>query len=223
MPARRAVKLRWHSFYFATNQTSGNTMADDVNPYNAAAQTPALSQSVAGPPPTTADFMIELDDVVALTVNSPASRQRRRAVLISLCCLWVVLVIVGWPLLNRGLSVISMVWLVFALAWTASFSPPLWRWRISRACRKIYGDRLPWQQTTVISSDGIKTITPESEGRHRWQAVQDIATNPNYVFFFLNKAQAIVVPARAFRGEAEFHAFIRSAREFWTAATGRGA
>ena len=117
----------------------------------------------------------------------------------------------------------GLILLVFILALSASLSPPMWRRTMRRACIKVHGDSLPRQQTVLLSSDWISTITPDSEGHHRWRAIQNVSATPMHVFFYVNNAQAVVVPARAFFDEAGFHAFVALASDFWTKATGRSA
>jgi hypothetical protein len=198
-------------------------MLEKINPYNAGNQRAAISQSRAEWPPATADFMLELDDVVALSLRATAGRRQRRIALISLCVLCIlcaVSLVVVWLRGESGLG-FGLILLVFILTLCASLSPPMWRRTMRRACVKVHEDSLPRQQTVLLSSDWISTITPDSEGRHRWRAIQNISATPTHVFFFVNNAQAVVVPARAFFNDAEFHAFVTLARDFWTRTTGR--
>ncbi|HWB09287.1 MAG TPA: YcxB family protein [Pirellulales bacterium] len=57
--------------------------------------------------------------------------------------------------------------------------------------------------------------TPHSEGRYRWEGLDSIDTTATHVLFYLSKLHAVIVPARAFRNEAQFQAFVALARERW--------
>lgn len=198
---------------------------EKINPYNAGNQPAAISQCGAGPP-TTAEFMLELDDVVALSLHAPATRRRRRVGLICVCvlCVLCIVSVVGVGLgKERSLGFGTRFLLGLTLALSMFLSPPLWRRRTRREYGRIYGGTLPWHEAVILSSEGIKRVSPHSEGLHRWRAIQNISATPTHVFFYVNNAQAVVVPARAFFDEAEFHAFVALASDFWTKATGRSA
>jgi len=199
---------------------------EKINPYNAGSQPVTASQTQAASPPMTAEFMLELDDLVALSLQMPATRRQCRIGLICLCVLCVscaVAVVAVWLPGEIRLNYWPLVLLVLVVALSASLSPPILRRRIRRACVKVYGDTLPWQETVGLSAQGIKAVTPDSEGLLRWKAIQRINVTSTHAFFFINNAHACIVPARAFLDEAEFQAFVAVANDFWTGATGRTA
>lgn len=199
---------------------------EKINPYNAGTKPVASSRSLAASPPTTAEFVLEIDDLVALSLQMPATRRQSHIGLVclgALCILSVVAVVAVWFAGDIRLDFWPLVLLVLVVALSASLSPPMLRRRIRRACVKAYGDTLPWQETVDLSAEGIKAVTPDSEGLLRWQAIRDIRATSTHAFFFVNNVQACIVPARAFFDETEFHAFVAVAKDFWTAATARTA
>jgi hypothetical protein len=193
-------------------------MADEINPYNAAARPATMSESMLDPSPTTADFMLQLDDVVEMSLHAPANRrQRRKVILVCLVgSLGGLLLVLNREVRFGGIIIMAALW-----ASLASILSPLWRWRIKRLCAQIHAGDLPWQQTVNLSSAGLKTTTPRVEALYRWHAIQQIDVTPTRALFYVNGAQAVIVPARAFRSESQFHGFVTLAREFWTAGNGR--
>jgi hypothetical protein len=189
-------------------------MSHDVNPY--AVMTPATiaSEAVSGPPPTTAEFMQELDDLVAFNSHSPYVRRQFRRIWVAVGILMAfVFIAVG------GLRAEMLFPLVIGLLVVAVLlAPPLVRRRVRRQYAKIFGHRLPRQQTVVLSNEGLFVRTPDAESCYFWRGIERIDMTPAHAFFYLMAIQAVVVPARAFRSEAQFQAFVNHARKLWAEA-----
>ena len=196
-------------------------MSNIVNPYSAAPPI-AVSETAVVSPPTTADFMFDIDDAAAWNSNSPFVRKQLRR-------LWMGMGVIVVPLLllwTSGLGLEILVPLLIgtslmAIVLAILLSPPLLRRRARKQYARIYRHRLPRQETVVLSDRGIYLSTPDGEHLHYWRGVENIQMTATYVFFYLTDIQAVVVPARAFRSEAQFHAFVDLARKFWHGATGR--
>lgn len=186
-------------------------MSDDVNPYQATAAV-ARSGSPVREPPTTADFMLELDDLVAFNSHSPFTRAQIRRVRISL------VVILGSLLFLTFQFARSEVLLPICIGFVAALlacSPPMVRRRARKQYAKIYQHRLPRSQSVVLSKEGFFVRTPDSESCHFWRGVERIDATATHAFFYLLTIQAIIVPSRAFASEAHFRAFLDCARGLW--------
>lgn len=186
-------------------------MSHDVNPY--AVMTPAdlAVGAVSGPPPTTAEFMQEIDDLVAFNSHSPFVRRQIRRIWAA-----VGLVMAGVFVVIGGLAVEMLFPFFIGLAVVAVLlSPPLVRRRIRRQYAKIFGHRLPRQQTVVLSKEGLFVRTPDAESCYFWRGIERIDRTPAHAFFYLMAIQAVVVPARAFRSESQFQAFVHHAQKLW--------
>ncbi|HEV3339014.1 MAG TPA: hypothetical protein VG125_01620 [Pirellulales bacterium] len=118
-------------------------MADEINPYNAAGRAVTISESTLDPSPTTADFMLQLDDVVEMSLRAPVNRKQRRKTLIPF---FVLLLLGVWTVSDRELRFGGILIIAASLASIVSILSPLWRWRIRRLCAQINADALPWQQ-----------------------------------------------------------------------------
>ena len=183
-------------------------MSDEVNPYQATAAVVRRESPVAEPP-TTADFMLELDDLVAFNSHSPFTRAQIRRVRIYLVVLLGILIFLTLQFGRFELLLPICVGLGMSLL---ACSPPMIRRRARKQYAKIYQHRLPRQQTVVLSKEGFLVRTPDSESRHFWSGVERIDATATHVFFYLLTIQAIIVPARAFASEAHFRAFVDYAR-----------
>ena len=190
-------------------------MAYDENPYRATAPTP-LRESPITEAPTTADFVQEVDDLVAFNSCSPFARKqlRRR---------WIAIGIFGAFLLfclqGIGAELLLPIFVGVAIVAVLS-SPPVIRRRVGKLYARIYQHRLPRQQTVVLAKEGLFVRTPDSENCYFWHGIERIDTTAKHAFFYLLSIQAVIVPARAFRSEAQFHAFVDHARMLWTNAKG---
>jgi hypothetical protein len=186
-------------------------MANDANPYQAP---PAvmLADARVSEPPTTAEFMQELDDLVAFNSNSPFTRKQLRRVWISISLLLVFFLFcvqaVGRLQLLLPIGVAAGVLALIC-------SPPMVRRRARKQYAGIFQHRLPRQQTVVLSNEGLFVRSPDSESCYFWRGIERIDATATHAFFYLLTIQAVIVPARAFRSEAQFSAFVEYARALW--------
>ena len=186
-------------------------MPDEINPYYAGEKMPAIAETTGGPPPTTADFLLEADDVAAFLFQAPETRKQVRTLRMGLGFGFVFTLVLGWikgigflPLIPASVLILGM------LVW---HSPPLWRRRIRKSCAKTNAGVLPQPQTVALASEGIHVTTPQTRILNQWQGVERIEASPTHAVFCGQSLPAVIVPARAFRSEALFHAFVNLARE----------
>jgi hypothetical protein len=187
-------------------------MSDDVNPYAATSPLIAVNAGPTGSPPTTAEFMQEVDDLVAFNFHAPFARRQLRRLWISIGAIGVFLLFCLQGLAPDVLLPLFIALVVMAVL----FTPPMVRRRVRKRYARIFEHRLPRPQTVVLSSEGLFVRTPDSESCFFWRGIERIDTTPTHAFFYLLSIQAIVVPARAFQGEAQFEAFVDHARQLWT-------
>lgn len=60
--------------------------------------------------------------------------------------------------------------------------------------------------------------TEVNETKVAWKTLLSIDENADYQFYFVSKANAFIVPKRAFSSMAEAQAFLNKARQYWDAA-----
>lgn len=186
-------------------------MPNDVNPYRAPPEV-ALAESPISELPTTADFMQEIDDLVAFNSHSPFTRKQVRRVWISISILLAFFLFCVFEF-GRLEFLVPMCVVIGILA--LLISPPMIRRRAKKQYAGIYQHRLPRQQTVVLSQEGLFVRTPDSESCHFWRGIQRIDATRTHAFFYLLSIQAVIVPARAFRSESQFRAFVDYSRALW--------
>ncbi len=95
------------------------------------------------------------------------------------------------------------------------YLPPT-RWRIVKFTRKQPESLIP--HTVNISPEWLSAKTSMSESKHSWQTVYSLEEDPDYLYLFISKGSAHVVPKRAFGSRAQAQAFLDKARLYWDAA-----
>jgi len=199
-------------------------MADDLNPYRAASPI-HVDEISSGQPPTMAQYMLEVDDLVTMSLYSTRKPLRTFRLGIFLGFVFIGLFLLAQPLLpQRRVGgrratpwpfVVPMLLCALAGVWS---SPPMMRRRTRRSCEKVYQGKLPWPQTVALSDEGILVTTPHAQGHTQWEGIDKIDATTTHAFFYLSQLEAVLVPARAFGSEAQFHAFVALARERWNRA-----
>jgi hypothetical protein len=188
-------------------------MSEDVNPYQVTSPAVVLGEAPLTEIPATADFMQEIDDLVAFNSHSPFTRKQLRRVWISISILLAFLL---FCVLEFGrLELLVPICLVIGMIALIT-SPPMIRRRARKQYAGIYQHRLPRQQTVVLSNEGLFVRTTDSESCYFWRGIERIEATATHTFFYLLTIQAIIVPARAFRSETQFRAFVDHARALWT-------
>ena len=119
--------------------------------------------------------------------------------------LWLILLNFNRPF-NPILILIELV--VFSLAWGVFMfiSYKLSLIRISRMPDEkgeIIGEK-----TYILSDDGLKEISKNGESFIKWIGVKSLEENENYVFIFIDKIMAHVIPKRYFSDTLELQEFM---------------
>ena len=115
----------------------------------------------------------------------------------------------GQPPWTLVLSMIATCWFALKLF-------PLTKARAYKVGAKNPG--LFGMHTVVIDPQWVTEKSLLSENKRAWSTVLSIDQNQDYIFLFLAKAVAHIVPKRAFSGPQEAELFLNTARDYWEAA-----
>jgi hypothetical protein len=110
----------------------------------------------------------------------------------------VLMIIAGMPW-QVALITCLVPYLVFALVLNSTIRR---RTRGSRIC------------STVLSADGIRDLTPDSDKMYPWKLVRNIEISSGDIYFFIPFAE-IFVPRSAFEDQDAAMRFYESARNLW--------
>lgn len=116
---------------------------------------------------------------------------------------------VPWGFL-AGLAV--MLWMSFL------FLPPT-RGRIARFIRKQ--PKMMLTHFLSIDPAGLSAKTSADESRYPWQTMYSLEEDAGYLFLFISRNSAFIVPKRAFATLNEAQTFLDTARRFWEAQRGQ--
>jgi len=70
-----------------------------------------------------------------------------------------------------------------------------------------------------IAEDGIHEKTAVSEGMHKWSAVTDILQDNDYLFLFVDRMQAHIIPKRSFTRPNDAEEFFKKSMALWKSTT----
>lgn len=88
--------------------------------------------------------------------------------------------------------------------------------RVIKIARQRSG--LLCEHTIAISPQWFSEKTAVNETKVAWKTLHSIEEDAEYQFFFIAKANAYIVPKRAFSSLAEAQAFLDTSRKYWEAA-----
>lgn len=108
--------------------------------------------------------------------------------------LWALMRLIGWLIYDAGKSVRSY----------------------EKGMSGILG-----KQTITLDAEGLKTVTPVSEGLRVWRGVYLVETTEDYIFIYVASNSAHVIPRRAFASGDEADLFFHAAWEYHQAASGK--
>lgn len=93
--------------------------------------------------------------------------------------------------------------------------PPM-RWRITKFIRKQPESVI--SHTVNISPEWLSAKTTMSESKHSWQTIYSLEEDTDYLYLFVTKISAHIVPKRVFTSQAQAQVFLDRARFYWNAA-----
>ena len=64
------------------------------------------------------------------------------------------------------------------------------------------------RQRITLQDEGLYCESPSGETKLKWEAIERIVTNEDYMFVYLGSVNAIVIPKRAFASQSDLHAFL---------------
>jgi hypothetical protein len=70
------------------------------------------------------------------------------------------------------------------------------------------------EHTIEISPDGLVATSPRGEAKLKWTSFARIVGAPDYVYLYLGKRLATIIPRRAFPSLAASEQFLRAAKEW---------
>lgn len=113
---------------------------------------------------------------------------------------------------------ISQLPFLLVMVLAVLFYPRYIRWVIKRSAQRLVAGGpnrfLFGKKRVTIAPEELTESGDFSDLHLRWQVVQAIDKNEDYVFIFLSNVHAIIVPRRAFYSAGEFADFYESARRF---------
>jgi len=158
--------------------------------------------------PRELEFRLEESDLLAFSEHhidqSPASRETRRRQTYGYAVLFALF---GLIFLFFGEGALAIAFLVLGPLWIA-----YWPWRLRQIRRKQIlaayreGNNPALENTVVlgIADDGLTCVSPTSQSRTAFRALQRIAETPEHVFVYLGPLQAHVIPRRrVIRGDVD--------------------
>jgi len=123
---------------------------------------------------------------------------------------WLIIMNLNKPfspvLILTELILFSLVWVLFMfLSYKFSFA------RISKMPDEkgeILGEK-----TYILLDDGLKQISEYGESFTKWIGIKSLEENENYLFIFVDKIAAYVIPKRYFSDKSETKEFIKTLNE----------
>ena len=131
----------------------------------------------------------------------------KRSIVIALIFIifWIVFLNYNQPfnfiILLIELLVFSMFWAIFILiTYWITFA------RVKKMPDK--NGEILGEKTYILTDDGLKQISANSESFFKWNAFKSIEDNKKYIFLFVDKIAAFIIPKRAFQDPKEMTTFI---------------
>jgi hypothetical protein len=181
---------------------------------------PARAGGSADDESISVEYALDEDDIVALQgyyqISSP---ERRRfnlfflvvvATTLALCVAEVVLLVKGEKIaLDYGPWVVFffLLW-AYILRKQGSAAQAVKRVLSRGQNRDLFSP-----QRLTLSREEIQTSSPYQNTRWAWGAVEKVVKTDQHVFMFLSAMSALIVPRRAFRADADFELFFKTARD----------
>lgn len=165
-----------------------------------------------------------VDDYVAYSLHfmrtNPTYRRQR---FLSRVAMPIALTAIGLPMISvAGIAgYATLIYFLMVAAYTAYVW--LWYYQVSRrnlaAMVSAGRNRALFGHTKIeLRPDALWRSSPMSEGWVRWQGIESVERNTEYVFIAIGVSAAYVIPRRAFANDAAFDAFTTRATELWRAA-----
>ncbi|QDE38287.1 YcxB family protein [Luteibacter pinisoli] len=76
----------------------------------------------------------------------------------------------------------------------------------------------PWERTLHLTPDGWSTTIGRKSGSMSWKVIRSVATTPDGLLIVGVSGNAMIVPGRAFDGEAHREAIMADVRRWYSAA-----
>jgi hypothetical protein len=73
--------------------------------------------------------------------------------------------------------------------------------------------------TVTISDKGVTEITPVSHSEQTWNSVHDIQHNRDFIFLYMQRNAAHVIPRSAFSSSENAEIFLTQAKKHWKLAS----
>ena len=64
------------------------------------------------------------------------------------------------------------------------------------------------EHTIEISPEGLFEMTSVNESKHYWCGIRNVYSTDSYIFVFINKSVAHIIPKRAFKSNEESQNFL---------------
>jgi len=139
------------------------------------------------------------------------TRIKRNIIIVSfITLLWIVFLNYNQPL---DLIIILIELILFSMIWSILF---LLIYGIAFLKIKKMPDEngsILEEKTYIFSEEGLKQISTNSESFTKWNAFKSIEENKKYIFLFVDKIAAYVIPKRIFQDSKEINDFVDFLKE----------
>ena len=159
-------------------------------------------------------FENTLEDVIAFSQHfnktSPSMRRRRLITLLYFPILWFLIMVL--PYISGNLiTIYIIIWIVVSLVWIL-FMSYFSKKSITRNVRKLYSEGenkgTIGKHTMVVNPDSLVDITEYGEFSIKWNAINKIESDENYIFIYISSVSAHVIPKKSFVSDLEIENFI---------------
>jgi hypothetical protein len=136
----------------------------------------------------------------------------KRSIIVALIftIFWIVYLNLDQPF-NLIIVLIELV--VFSLFWTLLIFASYW-YTFNRV-RKMPDENgeILGEKTYIFSDDGLKQISENSESFTKWNGIKSIEENKKYIFLFVDKIAAYIIPKKVFKDSNEINIFLDFVKE----------
>jgi|SRR5579862_6759308 len=98
-------------------------------------------------------------------------------------------------------------------SWPVIIYPALIRRKVGKRFEEIWGPLGVY--TLIWVTEGIGVQSAAGEAAYFWRAIKQVTADSAYFYLWLGKTDAMIVPKRAFKSQAEAWTFYDQAKAYW--------
>jgi hypothetical protein len=173
--------------------------------------------------PMTAQFQTSVDDVIAFNcyhrTHTPNLRRSRFAARFGFPIVSLLIILFGifqYPADNVLFVAISP-WVILGLLWIPAY-PLVERWGINHQVKSLYkagpDKNIFGSYTVALSPECIVRSSEFGDIRTRWDGVERIERDSDFIFIYNGSSSAYIIPRRAFDSDESMTRFLNAAISF---------